>query len=414
MNNNKVSLGPMVALIVGTTFLLAVLLVLQEEKATMANPLAWLLTVLAILLQVGVLLSFGRKIQSLFNQDEQYQILLAQKEQELTILHEKQQQLEGQLIQVQDRAGRMEKNLQQVQQIITAQLVEQDDEVHLNSAISAFNQMTGVIDQIAAGAQRQAENVNTTAELVGHMVVSIEEVDEHRIVISEASDQAMVAVDNGWQAVEETIKGMTEVNEQVLAAAEQIRQLGGYSQEIGNIVQIIDDLAEQTNLLALNAAIEAARAGEHGKGFAVVADEVRKLAERSSKATKEISSRIRTSQTLTEEAVGAMEVGTGKAEKGVELADRAGNSLQEIMASMKEAAKKIQAIAQAIETIRENSARVSQTIESVAEVTVENTYSTQEMSNVSKEVNISINNLAANYRAFKERLQQIGSMIKSD
>ncbi|WP_242653761.1 methyl-accepting chemotaxis protein [Thermincola potens] len=128
--------------------------------------------------------------------------------------------------------------------------------------------------------------------------------------VKQVSEQNGAVATNGGQAVERTVKGMLQVKDAVFETARKINELGEQSQKIGEIIQVIDDIAEQTNLLALNAAIEAARAGEHGKGFAVVADEVRKLAERSSKATKEIADLITNIQKGTKVAVESMQVGT--------------------------------------------------------------------------------------------------------
>jgi methyl-accepting chemotaxis protein len=148
-------------------------------------------------------------------------------------------------------------------------------------------------------------------------------------VISVASGAASAA-ENGRKAVRDTVSEMSRIKETVEKASVKVTELGAKSDQIGAIVETIDDIAEQTNLLALNAAIEAARAGEQGKGFAVVADEVRKLAERSSRATKEIAALIAEVQSGTEQAVKAMEAGAAEVEQGSTLANQAGRSLDEI------------------------------------------------------------------------------------
>ena len=148
------------------------------------------------------------------------------------------------------------------------------------------------------------------------MAAGIEQVAANANQMAAASQQTRTAAEHGGQAVRETTVAMVEIQTVVGDAANKVRELGTLGQKIGAVVETIDDIAEQTNLLALNAAIEAARAGEHGKGFAVVADEVRKLAERSGRETKQIGELINQVQTGTTEAVAAMDSGAAKVELG--------------------------------------------------------------------------------------------------
>jgi len=188
---------------------------------------------------------------------------------------------------------------------------------------------------------------------------------------------------------------MLKVKDAVFETAQRIQDLGVQSQKIGEIIQVIDDIAEQTNLLALNAAIEAARAGEHGKGFAVVADEVRKLAERSGKATKEIAELITNIQRGTKVAVDSMQVGTREVESGVELAQDAGQSLKEIVQGVNTAGEQVHKIMEIINEILTGSEEVSKAVNNVAAITEENSAATEEMSASAEEVNSSMQNIAS-------------------
>jgi methyl-accepting chemotaxis protein len=178
-------------------------------------------------------------------------------------------------------------------------------------------------------------------------------------------------------------------------SVEKVQEMGRRSGQIGAIVETIEDIASQTNLLALNAAIEAARAGEHGKGFAVVADEVRKLAERSSNATKEIGGLIKGMQTSANEAVRAMNDSAHEVETGVTRASEAGQALASILKATEVALNQAQEAAKATEQVRKASNDLVGAIDSVSAVIEENTASTEEMSASSTEVTQAIESIAS-------------------
>jgi methyl-accepting chemotaxis protein len=182
----------------------------------------------------------------------------------------------------------------------------------ISRTAQSVEQMSSAIDGVARGAQDQTASVTRAAEITSGISRTIEQVAGNAQSVTKDSAEAAEAARLGARTVSETVKGMERIKTKVSLSAQAVTEMGARSDQIGTIVETIEDIASQTNLLALNAAIEAARAGEHGKGFAVVADEVRKLAERSSLATKEIGGLIKGIQKTVSEAVKAMDEGGRK------------------------------------------------------------------------------------------------------
>lgn len=209
---------------------------------------------------------------------------------------------------------------------------------------TSANQILGAADEMSAGATQQDQEITNTSSAVEELTVSMKQVSNNAEASAEAARRALDAAEQGNRAVRDTLEGMQRIRASVQASAKKIKSLGDRSLEISEIINVINDITEQTNLLALNAAIEAARAGEAGRGFAVVADEVRKLAEHSRSATKDIAALIKAIQAETNEAVVVMEDGTREVESGASLADQAGKALEAISSVVRQSAELVQEI----------------------------------------------------------------------
>ncbi|HEX2979059.1 MAG TPA: methyl-accepting chemotaxis protein [Anaerolineaceae bacterium] len=260
---------------------------------------------------------------------------------------------------------------------------------------TSVEQMSRAIDGVAKGAQEQAAAVGKASNITAQISEAIQLVTTGAKEGASDASQAAVTARSGVQTVQETIRGMQSIQAKVGLSAQKVQEMGERSDQIGQIVETIDDIASQTNLLALNAAIEAARAGEHGKGFAVVADEVRKLAERSSVATKEIGKLIRDIQHTVGEAVQAMQESSTEVETGVTRANQSSQALESILAAVEEVTQRVEGIAFAAEEIGVSSNELVSAMDSVSAVVEENTAATEEMAAGSSEVSQAIESIAS-------------------
>ncbi len=279
-----------------------------------------------------------------------------------------------------------------IQQVARGLSQESESLSHTNSSVE---QMGRVIDGVARGAQEQAAAVGKASTVASQITGSVGQVAGNAQAVSQEAANAAGAARKGSQTVEETIAGMQQIKAKVGVSAQKVQEMGQRSDQIGAIVETIEDIASQTNLLALNAAIEAARAGEHGKGFAVVADEVRKLAERAGGATKEIGGLIKGIQKTVNEAVSAMEDGAREVELGVARANQAGAALTDILRAAEAVRQQAEQAASATQVMGRAADELVSSVDSVSAVVEENTASTEEMAASSGEVIRAIENIAS-------------------
>ena len=271
----------------------------------------------------------------------------------------------------------------------------------VQATASAANQISSSAEQMAAGAQEQSAQTSEVASAVEEMTKTIVETTKNTETASNASKFAGKVAKDGGVVVEQTIAGMNTIADVVRKSAETVKELGQSSDQIGEIAQVIDDIADQTNLLALNAAIEAARAGEQGRGFAVVADEVRKLAERTTKATKEIAEMIKKIQKDTSGAVASMNRGEEEVEKGKQSALKAGDSLKEIIKGAESVVDLVNQVAAASEEQSSTAEEISKNIESINNVTNESAGGIQQIAHASEDLNrltLNLQDLISNFK----------------
>ena len=271
----------------------------------------------------------------------------------------------------------------------------------VSATASASSQISSSTEEMAAGAQEQTSQASEVASAVEEMTKTIMENSKNASVAADTAKQARVSAEAGGKVVDDTVQGMKRIAGVVNKSAETVKELGRSSDQIGEIIGVIDDIADQTNLLALNAAIEAARAGEQGRGFAVVADEVRKLAERTTKATKEIAGMIKKIQADTTGAVQSMEEGTQEVERGIELADKAGMSLKEIVGVSQKLTDMVTQIAAASEQQSSASEQISKNVEGISKVTGETAQGTQQIARAAEDLNRLTDNLQKLISDFK-------------
>jgi twitching motility protein PilJ len=243
---------------------------------------------------------------------------------------------------------------------------------------SAAQQSQATAMHLAEASDHQAQQITAASSAINEMAVSIEAVSRHAGELAEEANNSVDIAVKGSEAVRRNIRGMDGIREQIQETSKRIKRLGESSQEIGDIVELINDIAEQTNILALNAAIQAAMAGEAGRGFAVVADEVQRLAERSADATKQIEALVKGIQSDTKEAVSSMEQSTAGVVQGAQLAQNAGAALEQIENVSKHLADLIRNISDSARQQASAANNISDTMNVIQEITTQTSAGTNE------------------------------------
>jgi methyl-accepting chemotaxis protein len=269
--------------------------------------------------------------------------------------------------------------------------------------VSAATEVASASEQMSRGANDQTNQIAQVSTAIEEMTATIVESSKNAGEASNGARSASDTAGEGGAVVQQTVQGMQRITDVVRQSASSIGKLAHSADQIGEIINVIDDIADQTNLLALNAAIEAARAGEQGRGFAVVADEVRKLAERTGKATGEITEMIKGIQSETQEAVKSMDAGIAEVDQGRDLADRAGNSLSEIVAMSQRVMDMIQQIATATEEQSAAAEQISKNVENVSSIARESATGAEQSAAAAEQLNRQAESLQQIVAQFKVR-----------
>ena len=255
--------------------------------------------------------------------------------------------------------------------------------------------------QLLGAAERQSTEIQEAGQSALEMARSMNAVSGNATKSAQVARKSLEAAQKGTEAVQDSIKGMNEIRNQIQETSKRIKRLGESSQEIGEIVELISDITEQTNVLALNAAIQAASAGDAGRGFTVVAEEVQRLAERSGEATKQIAAIVKTIQTDTQDAVSAMEQSTQGVVEGAKLSDAAGQALSEIGDVSHNLADLIESISTSTQDQADSATRVARMMQDILQVTEQTTAGTQRTARAVDELTALASELKGSVAGFK-------------
>ncbi|WP_409438717.1 methyl-accepting chemotaxis protein [Pseudomonas sp.] len=266
---------------------------------------------------------------------------------------------------------------------------------------AASEELSSITDESARGLNRQNDEIQMAATAVTEMSSAVEEVARNAMTTSEASKHSASAAQEGQGRVLETVSSIEHMTSEVQTTACLVGELASQSRDIGKVLDVIRGLADQTNLLALNAAIEAARAGEAGRGFAVVADEVRALAHRTQESTREIEQMIMSIQNGTEQAVNSMESSTTRAGSTLEVARRAGEALEEITRAISEINERNLVIASAAEEQAQVAREVDHNLVNIRDLSVQSSEGARDTTAASQELSrlaVELNTLVSHFK----------------
>ncbi|WP_227394339.1 methyl-accepting chemotaxis protein [Jeotgalibacillus aurantiacus] len=275
----------------------------------------------------------------------------------------------------------------------------------------ATEQIAGSIQLISENANDQSSKAMTSKQTVQGISGRISDIRQYLISVNDATNDSSIRVQEGKKSIQDTSDKMSTIQEKTREAAKAVHELGSQSQQIGQIVGLITEVAEQTNLLALNAAIEAARAGEHGKGFAVVADEIRKLAEQSSRSASQIQDLITHIRKGIDQSVSFMSEGEHSVSEGMEAMHQTGQEFTEIEASTSSIVSAAQKVLDAVSDLDFSASQMVNSVQSTAEMIEHSSAESQSIAAASEEQSASMEQVAASSHALAKMAEELSEVV---
>lgn len=383
---------------------------LSNKIHTTQNWTIGILTLVVLALGVG----FSRMVSSPLKQVVQAADAIASGDlREKTFRYQGNNEL-GDLIGSFKRMGsNLRELLSQVNQI-SEQVAASAEELMASSdqSAQAVNQVASAIAEVAHATEKEQSAVDNTRQIVEGLSVGIEQASGYANTVALTAGRTAAAAENGGKAINTTTQQMNTIEKAVHQSSEVVAKLGTRSQEIGQIVTAISGVASQTNLLALNAAIEAARAGEQGRGFAVVADEVRKLAEQTQDAAQQISTLVSEIQRDTDEAVGSMNEGTKEARVGIQVVNMAGQAFHEIAVMIEETNQQVNEITDGMKQMASEGSQLVASIQEIEQVTLNTDQQAQKVSATTKEQSASMEEIAASSQSLAKMAENLQISVR--
>ncbi|GEL77085.1 methyl-accepting chemotaxis protein [Tenuibacillus multivorans] len=281
-----------------------------------------------------------------------------------------------------------------------------------NEVKGGSEQISTTMQEIAAGSESQANNASDLSDNMGTFATEVQEANENGEFIYKSSNDVLTLTNEGSQLMNTSVTQMSRIDEIVQQAVEKVKGLDNQSQEISKLVSVIQDIAEQTNLLALNAAIEAARAGEQGRGFAVVADEVRTLAEQVGESVEEITGIVDGIQTESSGVVSSLQDGYTEVEKGTSQIKTTGETFNKIENAVDDMTKRIQSVTDNLSSISSNSQEMNASVQEIASISEESAAGVEQTSASAQQVNSSMEEVASSSDELAKLAEELNGLVR--
>ncbi len=394
--------------------------ILGEGKAATAADVDWtktlvlLLGVIAVIVGVAIALLIGRIISRPVTAIADVATKIADGDLTVNKIVVKNRDEIGELA---DSFNQMAENLRHVIQQVrmnSEQVAASAEQLTASSeqTSKATEQVTSTMQELAMGVDKQVQNVEETSQIINEMSIGVQQVASNAQHVSNTAIDAFEKATEGDQVIKTAVQQMNSINQTVADLGVVVKELGERSNHIGEIIEVITGIAAQTNLLALNAAIEAARAGEHGRGFAVVADEVRKLAEQSAHSSQQISLLISAIQEETNKAVQSMQVAAKEVEEGIGIVNTAGTSFAHIQDSVSEVKLQIQEVSSAVQQMAAGAEQIVGSMKMITEVTEASASGTQEISAATEEQLASMEEISSSASSLSQMADELQTLIR--